>query len=89
MDLPDQIEVEGQTWTLLEPGLYMTIHIGEIGPFTIAGAINGMAVYLETKLPHPRDPKRSHATYALHAVPSLKALAAQVAALAKEPADVA
>lgn len=58
-DLPEELVVGVQTWKLMDPGLYMRNHIGEITTpdgtvYDISGSLNGLSVYLETPYEHPR-----------------------------------
>lgn len=60
--LPKELVVEGQTWKLMEPGLYMRNHIGEVTApdgtvFEVSGSLNGLSVYLETPWEHPSPPQ--------------------------------
>lgn len=57
-DLPAEIVIDGQTWKLMEPGLYMRNHIGEVTTpdgtvFEVSSSLNGLSIYLETPYEHP------------------------------------
>lgn len=85
-NLPDEMVIDGQTWKLMEPGLYMRNHIGEVTAsdgtvFNVSGSLNGLSVYLETPWEHPNRegvaPKQivGNAMYMLSAGTTLQALA--------------
>lgn len=85
-NLPDEIVIDGQTWKLMEPGLYMRNHIGEVTAsdgtvFNVSGSLNGLSVYLETPYEHPNRegvlPKQivGKAMYMLSAGATIQALA--------------
>ena len=61
--LPETFEVVGQTWRLMDPGMYMRVHVGKITKgdeeLQISTGMNGLSVILETPWPHPKDARHT------------------------------
>jgi hypothetical protein len=56
--LPKKIEVDGQTWTLMKPGMYLRDHVGEVTApggvvFEISSSLNRLSTYIETPYDYP------------------------------------
>lgn len=82
-NMPETMTVNDQSWKLLPPGMYMTMHIGEITAagdtkFDVESSLNGLSIYLRTPYAHPRAEHDESAIYTLAASDTIQALAGAI-----------